>query len=40
MDWKKSLGEELHARVLEFIGKRKMSIAALVRLAVEQFIKG
>ena len=40
MYWEKTLGKELYEKVKSFIGKRKISISTLVRLAVEEYIKG
>lgn len=39
MNWKTFLGEELYTKMLEYLNNKKMSIATLVRLAVEQYIK-
>lgn len=40
MYWKKVFGDELYKKVIAFIGNRKLSISTLVRLAVENYIKG
>lgn len=37
--WKTFLGEELYAKMNEYLSNKKMSIATLVRLAIEQYIK-
>lgn len=39
MNWKKFLGEELYTKMKEYLSNKKMSIATLVRLAIEQYIK-
>ena len=39
MYWEKTLGKELYEEVKSFIGKRKISISMLVRLAIEEYIK-
>ncbi len=38
MYWVKVFGESMLARVEDYIGERKMSITALVRLAVEEYL--
>lgn len=37
--WKKFLGEELCLKVLEYCKIRKMSVPALIRLAIESYIE-
>ena len=39
MNWKTFLGEELYTKMNEYLSRKKMTIATLVRLAVEQYIK-
>jgi predicted DNA-binding protein len=39
MNWKTFLGEELYTKMNEYLSNKKMSIATLVRLAIEQYIK-
>jgi predicted DNA-binding protein len=39
MNWKTFLGEELYEKMNEYLSNKKMTIATLVRLAVEEYIK-
>ena len=39
MYWKKVFGEKMYQEIVEFIGDRKMSVSALVRLAVEEYME-
>lgn len=39
MNWKTFLGEELYTKMTEYLSKKKMTVATLIRLAVEQYIK-
>lgn len=39
MNWKTFLGEKLYTKMNEYLSNKKMSVATLVRLAVEQYIK-
>ena len=39
MNWKNFLGESLYEKIMEYTKERKITIAGVIRLAVETFVK-
>ena len=39
MNWKNFLGEELYAKMVQFLDGKKMTVATFVRLAIASYIE-